>query len=124
MLALIEANEEQMKDSPITDWFSPEFFQTKFWFMWATTFAFEPWHSAVELKRYCHRFMHEFYRIHTLEGVERTPYNQYDSVIRPIEAVLKQKGVAFKMGCVVDEVKADSVNGKAVARQILFSENG
>jgi hypothetical protein len=47
--------------------------------MWATTFAFQPWHSAVEFKRYLHRFMLEFSRIETLAGVKRTVYNQYDS---------------------------------------------
>jgi oleate hydratase len=40
--------------------------------MWQTTFAFQPWHSAVELKRYLHRFMNEFPRIETLAGVKRT----------------------------------------------------
>jgi len=63
LFALIEANEDKMGNTTITEWFSPEFFKTKFWFMWATTFAFEPWHSAIELKRYMHRFMHEFIRI-------------------------------------------------------------
>ena len=41
--------------------FTP-FFETEFWYMWATTFAFQPWHSAVEFKRYLHRFMLEFSR--------------------------------------------------------------
>ena len=53
----------------ITDWFSPRFFETEFWYMWSTTFAFQPWHSAVELKRYLLRFLLEFSRIETLAGV-------------------------------------------------------
>ena len=40
--------------------------------MWATTFAFQPWHSAVEFRRYLHRFMLEFTRINTVAGVKRT----------------------------------------------------
>lgn len=69
----------------IDQWFALSFFETKFWYMWATTFAFQPWHSLVEFKRYLHRFIHEFLRIQTLEGVARTPYNQYDSLILPIK---------------------------------------
>ena len=53
--------------------------------MWCTTFAFQPWHSAVEFKRYLHRFIHEFPRINTLlGGVRRTLHNQYDSLVLPI----------------------------------------
>ena len=61
--------------------------------MWATTFAFQPWHSAVEFRRYLHRFMLEFSRIETLAGVKRTIYNQYDSLVRPLQAWLEAQGV-------------------------------
>src|ERR1035437_1665807 len=44
--------------SSISDQFDPDFFETDFWLMWCTTFAFEPWHSAVEFKRYLVRFTH------------------------------------------------------------------
>ena len=66
LLRLTEASEEKLGNRRITDWLSPAFFATNFWSMWQTTFAFQPWHSAVELKRYLHRFMNEFPRIETL----------------------------------------------------------
>ena len=53
--------------------------------MWRTTFAFQNWHSAIELKRYMLRFIQEFPQMHTLAGVRRTKYNQYDSIARPIQ---------------------------------------
>jgi len=59
-------------------------------------FAFQPWHSAKEFHRYLHRFIQELPRINTLEGVDRTPYNQYDSIILPIITYLKRKGVEVK----------------------------
>ena len=34
--------------SSISDQFDSSFFTTDFWLMWCTTFAFQPWHSAVE----------------------------------------------------------------------------
>jgi myosin-crossreactive antigen len=61
-------------------------------------FAFQPWHSAVEFRRYLHRFIYEFPRINTLAGVHRTPYNQHDSIILPIETYLKDQGVEFRYG--------------------------
>ena len=51
LLKLSRADESTLGASRITDWLSPDFFQSEFWFMWATTFAFQPWHSAVEFKR-------------------------------------------------------------------------
>jgi oleate hydratase len=75
LLKLSTTDESDLGNSCITDWLSPDFFTSEFWFMWATTFAFQPWHSAVEFKRYLHRFMLEFSRIETLAGVKRTVYN-------------------------------------------------
>lgn len=42
----------------IADQFDAAFFTTDFWLVWCTTFAFQPSHSAVELKRYLARFSH------------------------------------------------------------------
>ena len=72
--------------------------------MWATTFAFQPWHSAVELKRYLHRFLLEFSRIETLGGVKRTVYNQHDSMVRPLLAWLTERGVRVRTRCTVTEI--------------------
>jgi oleate hydratase len=86
LLKLTEAAEAELGSSCITDWLSPSFFETEFWYMWETTFAFQPWHSAIEFKRYLHRFMLEFTRIETLGGIKRTVYNQYDSFVRPLQS--------------------------------------
>ena len=85
----------------IEDFFQPRFFDTNFWAMWRTTFAFQNWHSAIELKRYFLAFIQEFDRIHTLAGVRRTRYNQYDSVIAPIQAWLAERGVHIEHGVTV-----------------------
>lgn len=83
LLKLSQATEESLGATRITDHLSPGFFETPFWYMWSTTFAFQPWHSAVEFKRYLLRFMLEFSRIETLAGVTRTIFNQYDSLVVP-----------------------------------------
>ncbi|WP_426212235.1 oleate hydratase [Massilia sp. TWP1-3-3] len=125
LVRLSESDEETLGTSSITDWLSPEFFETKFWFMWATTFAFQPWHSAVEFKRYLHRFMKEFSRIETLAGVKRTVYNQFDSLVRPLLAWLKDKGVVFVMDCTVtDLAMATGADGKWVVTGIECQREG
>jgi oleate hydratase len=70
LLKLANAAEDSLGDSRITDHLPPGFFETEFWYMWATTFAFQPWHSATEFRRYLHRFLLEFSRIETLAGVK------------------------------------------------------
>ena len=40
-----------LSKTTIAEQFDAEFFKSDFWFMWCTTFAFQPWHSAVEFKR-------------------------------------------------------------------------
>jgi oleate hydratase len=101
LLKLSLADEDELGASCITDWLSPDFFETEFWYMWVTTFAFQPWHSAIEFKRYLHRFMLEFTRIETLAGVKRTIYNQYDSLVRPLQHWLVEQDVQFMLDCQV-----------------------
>ena len=104
LLRLINTPEEKLGNKPITEFFDDDFFKTSFWYMWSTTFAFQTWHSAAELRRYCIRLQHEFLRIHTLEGVARTVYNQYDSLVLPIQRWLEQKEVNFVYNTVVIDV--------------------
>lgn len=68
------------------DHLPPHFFETNFWYMCQTTFAFQKWSSVSKLKRYMERMIFEFSRIETLEGVKRIPYDQYDSLIVPLKA--------------------------------------
>jgi oleate hydratase len=124
LLKLSQADEEAMGTSCITDWLSPGFFETEFWYMWSTTFAFQPWHSAVEFKRYLHRFMLEFSRIETLAGVKRTIYNQYDSLVRPLQAWLKGRGVKLVTDCRVTDLDHTTVSDKLVVTGIHCLEGG
>jgi oleate hydratase len=104
LLKLSQTGEDALAASSITDWLSPGFFETNFWYMWSTTFAFQPWHSAVEFKRYLHRFLLEFSRIETLAGVKRTVYNQYDSLVLPLQTWLVAKGVHLVPDCTVTDL--------------------
>jgi oleate hydratase len=124
LLRLTEAGEAELGNSCITDWLSPRFFDTEFWYMWATTFAFQPWHSAVEFKRYLHRFMMEFSRIETLAGVKRTVYNQYDSFVRPLQSWLATQNVHFYVDCQVTDLERHIVTNKLVVTGIHYQQCG
>ncbi len=124
LLKLSEADEARLGASCITDWLSPDFFKTTFWYMWATTFAFQPWHSALEFKRYLHRFMLEFSRIETLAGVKRTVYNQFDSLVRPLVSWLQAQGVKVVMNCTVTDFDLKTGDEKVAVTGIHCNRNG
>ncbi|MGB8702048.1 MAG: oleate hydratase, partial [Thermosynechococcaceae cyanobacterium] len=124
LLELSLAGEDELGASCITDWLSPDFFETEFWFMWVTTFAFQPWHSAVEFKRYLHRFMLEFTRIETLAGVKRNIYNQYDSLVLPLQNWLVSQEVNFLLDCKVTDLDRNTEAGKLVVTGIHYQQKG
>jgi oleate hydratase len=121
---VLAASEDALGALRIEDCFTPGFFETNFWFLWCTTFAFQPWHSAAEFRRYLLRFMHEFPRIHTLSGVFRTPYNQYDSIIRPLVRWLEAQGVGFETNCRVTDLGLRPADGAITVDRLRYSRGG
>jgi oleate hydratase len=93
LLKLLGKNEVEIGSTKISEWFQPDFFRTNFWSIWQTMFAFQTWSSAIELRRYMNRFIHMFPEIDTMKQVNRTPMSQYTSIILPLVAFLKGKGV-------------------------------
>jgi len=124
LLKLSQASEETLGPSCITDWLSPAFFASEFWVMWATTFAFQPWHSAIEFKRYLHRFLLEFSRIDTLAGVKRTVYNQYDSLVLPLQTWLQARGVKLVPSCKVTALEHKTENGSFTVTGLRCQREG
>ncbi|MDO5601598.1 MAG: oleate hydratase [Oscillospiraceae bacterium] len=122
MTKLLLTDETTLDNLTIEDWFAPHFFTTNFWYMWQTTFAFQKWSSLFEFRRYMNRMIFEFSRIETLEGVTRTPYNQYESVILPLKSWLEGYGVTFKTGCTVSDI--DFAPGEGITATALHLEDG
>ena len=104
MTRLLAMSEEMLGARRIEDIFSEHFLATNFWQMWRTTFAFQKWHSAAEARRYFLRFVQEFGRLDTHAGVRRTKYNQYDSMIVPLQRWLVAQGVDVRFGTRVTDV--------------------
>nr|WP_248114460.1 oleate hydratase [Bradyrhizobium sp. 2S1]MCK7672508.1 oleate hydratase [Bradyrhizobium sp. 2S1] len=124
LIALCAAPESVLDVRTIQDWFEPHFFRSNFWFIWSTTFAFAPWHSAVEFKRYCLRFLHLFSTIDTLAGIYRTQFNQFDAMVRPIVAWLTARGVRLEMGTEVTDVDIVTEGGKKTATRLRYRHGG
>jgi oleate hydratase len=125
MIKIMTLPESYFGDTKISDHFLPAFFKTNFWFEWRTTFAFQPWHSAMEFKRYVLRFIQEFPRMNTLSGARLTRYNQNDSVVTPTTNWLKSKGVKFLMESRVSSLKfIKKDNKEQVSKISYFKKNG
>jgi len=114
--------EQLLGRSMISDQFDPAFFQTDFWRMWCTTFAFQPWHSAVEFKRYLMRFAHMVSGFNALHGIMRTVYNQYDSMVRPLQKWLEERGVNFMLNARITDVTLVHGNEGFTVERILVEE--
>jgi oleate hydratase len=116
LLAMVTKPEFALNSKRIRDCFAPHFFQSNFWYEWCTLFAFQPWHSAIEFRRYLLRFMHHFSTIDTQEGIYRTHFNQYESIAEPLLAWLRNRGVVLRFGVTVTnlDLKQRSGDGFAV----------
>lgn len=108
----------------ISDQFDAAFFETGFWFMWCTTFAFQPWHSAVEFKRYLVRFTHMVGGFNELRGIMRTVYNQYDSMVRPLQKWLEQRGVLFRLDSKVTNIEFAEADCARFATSLICEREG
>ena len=124
LVGFLARGEESLGALRIDECFSGHFLDSNFWTLWRTTFAFQNWHSAVELRRYMLRFLQEFPRIHTLAGVRRTQLNQYDSIVRPMEAWLRAQGVAFEFGVRIEDVEFEPALHSRTIRALLGSRGG
>lgn len=104
LLELSRCDESELAGVTIEEWFAPHFLETSFWIMWSTMFAFQPWHSATEMRRYMRRFMHLLPGFNRLEGICRTRLNQYDSIIEPIHRWLLRAGAHLHLNAPVTDL--------------------
>ncbi|MFF4979135.1 oleate hydratase [Streptomyces sp. NPDC001046] len=108
----------------ITDCFTGHFFTTNFWFLWCTTFAFQPWHSAIEFRRYLRRFMHLAPGFSTLPGIHHTRYDEYDSLVRPLTAWLRERGVTVHTHCHVTDLGFAPGHRSTTVKRIHVTQDG
>lgn len=115
LMKLTFVSEESLGSKRIEDWFDESFFKTNFWLLWTSMFAFQKWSSLAEMRRYMKRFIHLIEGLPYLGGVMRTKYNQYHSVIVPLQRYLAAKGVRFLAGKEVVDIDFDLPSHKKTA---------
>lgn len=124
IFALCMMKENQLNDKKITDVFSKDFFESNFWTYWCTMFAFEEWHSAMEMRRYLMRFIHHIDALTDFSSLKFTKYNQYESLVMPMLAYLKDNGVHFQYDTKVENVLVTSTGGNKRAEKLVLTVGG
>jgi oleate hydratase len=124
IVKLFMTKDEDLYDKTIEDIFDDEVFNSNFWLYWRTMFAFENWHSALEMKLYFQRFIHHIGGLPDFSALKFTKYNQYESLIQPMLAYLKEHDVQFQYDTQVKNVLFDITADKKVAKTIICRHEG
>ena len=120
IMRLFFTPDEDLYDRPITDFFSDEVLSSNFWLYWRTMFAFENWHSALEMKLYIRRYIHHIGGLPDFSALRFTRYNQYESMILPMVAYLEKAGVQFHYNTKVTDIEFDLQAGRKLARRLTL----
>lgn len=121
LVKLVMTPESKLGRQTLEDFFTPDFFESNFWSYWATMFAFEKWHSAVEMRRYAMRFIHH---IDGLPDFTALKFNKYDSMVLPIIKYLESHDVNFVYNAQVTNVVVDVQADKKTATELVVTIDG
>ncbi|GAT00235.1 oleate hydratase [Mycolicibacterium fortuitum] len=118
------ATREEMENKRINEVFGKDFLESNFWLYWRTMFAFEEWHSALEMKLYIHRFIHHIKGLPDLSALKFTKYNQYESLVLPMYKWLLDQGVTFHFDTEVTDIDFDITPDRKQATRIHWIKDG
>lgn len=124
ILNLVMTPEKDLQDKKINEVFDDEFFKSNFWLYWQTMFAFMPWASAMEMRRYLMRFVQHVATLKNLSSLRFTKYNQYEDLILPLISYLKKHGVKFHYDTIVNNIIVNRTEDEKVATEIKMTEKG
>ncbi|MEE2061487.1 oleate hydratase [Rhodococcus artemisiae] len=115
---------EELENKRIDEVFGREFLDSNFWLYWRTMFAFEEWHSALEIKLYLHRFIHHIRGLPDLSTLKFTKYNQYESLVLPLYTWLLDQGVNFRFDTEVTDIDFEITSERKQATRIHWISDG
>ena len=120
IMKLFFTPDEKLYDKTIEDVFSDEVLNSNFWLYWRTMFAFENWHSALEMKIYIKRYIHHVKGLPDFSALRFTKYNQYESMILPLQRYLESHGVDIITETKVTDVRFSVKDGRKQAVSITI----
>lgn len=124
IMQLFFTPDEKLYDKRIDELFDEEVLNSNFWMYWRTMFAFENWHSALEMKLYIRRYIHHIGGLPDFKALRFTKYNQYESMILPMIKYLESYNVQFHYHTKVVNVEFDIDGGRKTAKRILIERDG
>ena len=124
LIHLFLSPREDMEGKRINEVFSQDFLDSNFWLYWRTMFAFQEWHSALEMKLYLHRFVHHIHGMPDLSTLKFTKYNQYESFVLPLQKWLIDHGVRFQYHTTVTDVDFEIDSNAKRATRIHWTDKG
>ena len=124
LIKLLLARKEDLDDITVQEWFSEGFLTTNFYTFWRTMFAFQNWHSVLEMKLYMHRFLHLIDGLNDMTSLVFPKYNQYDSFVRPLMDWLKKQGATIQNGTTVSDLEIDASGGVLTTTAIKYQRDG
>jgi hypothetical protein len=124
LVKLFLATRKEMENRRINEVLGEDFLASNFWLYWRTMFAFEEWHSALEMKLYLHRFIHHIGGLADFSTLKFTRHNQYESLVLPLVSWLRGQGVVFQYNTVVTDVAFAAASGRKQATHIRWTQHG
>ena len=124
IMRLFFTPDEDLYNKKITDFFDGEVLNSNFWLYWRTMFAFENWHSALEMKLYIKRFIHHIGGLPDFKALRFTKYNQYESMILPMIKYLEGHNVDFCYNTKVVNIEFDILPDRKQAKRIELLAEG
>ncbi|KIA98589.1 MULTISPECIES: oleate hydratase [unclassified Flavobacterium] len=124
IIKLLLKKKEELDDITIEGYFSESFLSSNFWTFWRTMFAFENWHSLLELKLYMHRFLHAIDGLNDLSSLVFPKYNQYDTFVTPLRKFLQEKGVSIQFNTLINDLDIHINTDGKVVKGIITEKDG
>ena len=124
LIKLFLATRAELEGKRINEFFDVEFLGSNFWLYWRTMFAFQEWHSILEMKLYLHRFIHHIHGMPDFSTLKFTKYNQYESFVLPLLKWLKERGVNFVYNTTVVDVDFKFEGDRKEATKIHLIRDG
>lgn len=123
LIKVFLATPEELEGKRIDEVLGRDVLDSNFWLYWRTMFAFEEWHSALEMKLYLHRFIHHIGGLPDFSALKFTKYNQYESLVLPLVNYLRDQGVQLRYDTQVTDIDFDlRAQAKTATRLHWISE--